>query len=108
MHERFVSEVLFPLKDAGTAQALEPGAPALPKAFRWGKETITLDQVLETWKETGPCSHGSREQYIRKHWYRVRTDQDQEMKIYFERQAQSKKERTRRWWLFTVSDGEKQ
>jgi len=79
------------------------GEPGLPRRFLWRDEEYEIDTVLEQWKETGPCKSGSDEQYVRKHWYRVRTTNGAEMRIYFERQARSGRERTKRWWLYAVS-----
>jgi hypothetical protein len=49
------------------------GEPGLPREFLWRKETIRITAVLRTWKDTGPCTHGSPEKYVRKHWYEVET-----------------------------------
>ena len=58
--------------------------------------------MLERWKDTGPCTSGSGEKYLRKHWFRVRTTDGREMKLYFERQARGSRQ-TSRWWLYTVA-----
>ncbi len=60
-------------------------------------------EMLEEWKESGPCTHGSGEMYVRKHWYRIRTSGGDEMKIYFERKARSAREVKKRWWLYTLT-----
>jgi hypothetical protein len=44
--------------------------------------------------------HGSGERYVRKHWYRVKTTEGPEMKIYFERQRRSSG--GSRWRLYAV------
>ena len=62
--------------------------------------------LLEKWKETGRCRNGSAERYVRKHWFRIRTTGGLEMKIFFERQARSARERKQRWWLYTVDTPE--
>jgi phosphoribosylglycinamide formyltransferase-1 len=79
----------------------------LPSRFCWGKREVEIAVVLSAWRDTGPCSHGSGEQYVRKHWFRVRTTDGAEMQIYFERQPRSRSAAKARWWLYTVSEGEK-
>jgi hypothetical protein len=59
-----------------------------------------VQQVLEEWKEAGDCRHGSGERYVRKHWFRIRTTEDLEMKIYFERQRRSSG--GSRWRLYSL------
>ena len=81
------------------------GEPGLPRQFRWGRKTIGIVKVLRTWRETGPCRHGSGERYARKHWFEVVTDTGDTMRIYFERQARSGQIKNR-WRLFTVEKGE--
>ena len=67
---------------------------------------MRITGVLKTWRETGPCHHGSGEQYVRKHWFAVATDAGLTMNIYFERQARSAKKKSR-WWLFSTEREEK-
>jgi len=75
----------------------------LPTKCLWRETQYAVSEVLEEWKETGPCRHGSGERYVRKHWFRLRMATGEEMKIYFERQARSTKLRQQRWWLYTVA-----
>lgn len=101
--ESFVCERIIPDPGSFDARAAASGEPALPLRFSWRGETMDVEEVLDTWKDTGPCSHGSGERYIRKHWYLVRTGGGKVMKIYFERQARSKRDLKARWWLYTLS-----
>ncbi len=101
MAEEFVGEAIQPVAGTMDAAAMSTGGPGLPRQFRWRRQTIQVARVLKTWRETGPCHHGSGEAYARKHWFEVVTDSGETMKIYFERQARSRKNTTR-WWLFTV------
>lgn len=102
MQERLVSERLTPILETVDARRVVIGAPLLPARFRWRGVEYAVAEVLEEWKETGPCHHGSGERYVRKHWWRIRTATGEEMKIYFERQARSARQKTQRWWLYTV------
>jgi hypothetical protein len=102
MTARFISENIQP--EAGTIPPgpMIQGEPAFPERFIWRKQSYQLEEILETWKETGPCTHGSAERYVRKHWFRIRTVCGEEMKIYFERKPRSKADKKRRWWLHTI------
>ncbi len=101
MAEQFISAAIQPVVGTIEATRMATGEPGLPRQFRWGSQTIQIAQVLKTWRETGPCHHGSGEKYARKHWFEVVTDSGDTMKIYFERQARSGRSKNR-WRLFTI------
>ena len=65
------------------------GEPGFPSQFIWRGETIEIEQVVRSWRDTGPCRNGSDEQYVRKHWYEVVTSSGARMTIYFDRQART-------------------
>jgi hypothetical protein len=100
--EEFVSEAIEPVPQTGDAASMSRGGPGMPKRFIWRGREFEVEAILKTWRETGPCTSGSDEQYVRKHWFTVRTTSGDEMTLYFERQARSPRERKRRWWLFTI------
>ena len=100
---RFVSEALVPVEGSFDVAPMLAGEPGLPRGFRWRDREYAVARVLEKWKTTSRCHHGSPEQYVRKHWFRVLTTDGTEMELYFERQprrGQSKQ----RWWIATVAD----
>jgi len=103
MSEEFISEPIEPAAGTFDAAAMTRGEPGLPKQFKWRDEEYTVADVLETWKEAGPCRSGGPEQYLRKHWFKIRTESGLEMTVYFERQPRSKRQSKIRWWLYTVS-----
>jgi len=103
MTEHFVSESIQPVTATHDTARMATGEPGLPQEFVWRGRTIKVATVLRTWRETGPCRHGSGERYVRKHWYEVATGPRETMKIYFERQPRGPR-RGERWWLFSVSD----
>ena len=103
MTRQFIGESIEPVDLDPNASAI--GEPALPKRFRWREEEYEIAEVLETWKETGPCTSGSGEQYLRKHWYKVRAASGEVMTVYFERKARSSRERMKRWWLYALEFG---
>ena len=80
MGEQFVGTAIQPVAGTLDASRMSAGEPGLPRQFRWGQRTVTIVQVLRSWRETGPCHHGSGETYVRKHWYEVLTDSGETMK----------------------------
>lgn len=100
MPQKFVSEPLEPLTAGADTALMASGEPGLPRAFRWRGQVIEVQTLLRRWHETGPCSHGSPERYLRRHWFEVETDRGR-MRIYFERQPRRGKKEPR-WWLFSL------
>jgi hypothetical protein len=103
MTEEFIGEAIQPVAETIDASRMAAGGPGLPRQFRWRSEIVCIVRVLNTWRETGPCRHGSGEQYVRKHWFEVEIESGATMKIYFDRQARSAKKRKERWWLFSMT-----
>jgi phosphoribosylglycinamide formyltransferase-1 len=106
MPERFVSEAIKPVVATSDTLRMAAGEPGLPREFVWRDQTITIVAVLRSWRETGRCSHGSPELYVRKHWYEVVTASNGTMKIYFVRQPRGGRQ-VGRWWLFSICEEEK-
>ena len=102
--EKFICEQIDPVQGTFDTAAMSAGAPGFPRRFIWRKKEYELAEVLETWKESGNCHHGSAEKYVRKHWHKIRTACGTIMTVYFDRQGRSKKERKSRWWLHTIID----
>lgn len=102
MAEEFVSEAIKPVPGALDTRGMTRGEPGLPLRFVWRDREYAVGEVLDRWKTTGPCTSGSGERYVRKHWFRIRTTGGEEMKLYCERQPRSGRERLKRWWLYTV------
>jgi hypothetical protein len=100
--EEFIGEAIKPDADTFNAHSLIGGEPAMPRLFTWRGEQFVVAEVLEKWKTAGDCRSGSTEQYVRKHWFRIRTSSGDEMKVYFERQPRSGRERKTRWWLYSM------
>lgn len=106
MAERFISEAIKPVEGTSDTAGMITGEPGVPGRFTWRSTDYQIDSILEKWKETSPCHHGSDELYVSKHWFRIRTTSGEEMRLYFERQPRSKRESKRRWWLFSVAGNE--
>ena len=106
MPERFVSESIKPVTETADTSRMAIGEPGLPSEFVWRGQTVTVRAVLRSWRETGKCHHGSREMYVRKHWYEVAAASDGTMKLYFERQPRRSQTGAPRWWLFSIRDPE--
>ena len=101
--ERFISEAMTPVPSTGRASAAARGEPALPERFTWRGTEYRVAGVIEQWKTTGPCRSGSPEQYVRRHWYRVRTEPPAVMTVYCDRQARDRKRPRARWWVYSAS-----
>jgi len=99
--ERFVSEAIEPVADTFDTSRMATGEPGLPGAFVWRGEILQIAAVLRTWRETGPCRHGSPESYVRKHWFEVTTRAGATLKVDFDRQPRGRRGAAR-WWLFSV------
>ena len=106
MDEQFVGDPIKPVVETFDAARMTRGEPGLPGKFVWRGEEYTVAETLETWKQTGPCRHGSRERYVRKHFYRVRTTSGHEMVVYFERQKRASGKTGARWWLYRIVGAE--
>ena len=103
MEQKFISESIKPVNATTDTTAMATGGPGLPQEFTWRDKTLKITKVLDSWHETGPCTHGSGERYVRKHWFEVETSLHQKAKIYFERKPRGKK-LTERWWLFSIEN----
>lgn len=106
MAEQFVSEPISPVAGSFDPAAMSRGEPGLPSGFVWRDKQYDVAEVIQAWKESGPCRSGGGEQYLRKHWWNIRTGNGEEMTIYFERQARSKRQSKKRWWLYTIDERE--
>jgi len=98
--ERFISEPVQPAPGSFDTAAMARGEPGLPARFTWRETEYRVVEVLRQWKTTGPCSSGSSERYVRRHWFTVRTDPAAAMTLYCDRQSRSRKPKAR-WWLLS-------
>ncbi|MDP6360336.1 MAG: DUF6504 family protein [Kiritimatiellia bacterium] len=99
----FISESIKPVIATVDTRPMATGGPGLPREFTWRGTPLRIAAVLRTWKDTGPCSHGSSETYVRRHWFEVETESNQTARIYFERQPRTRS-RNKRWWLYSITD----
>jgi hypothetical protein len=105
LSEQLISEAITPIIETCDTARMAAGEPGLPREFLWRGEAIEIATVLRSWRETGKCSHGSPELYVRKHWYEVATTSRRIMKIYFQRQPR-RGQKGPRWWLFSIHESE--
>ncbi len=101
MPEQFISEAIKPVMATCDTQKMSIGGPGLPKEFIWRGEKVIVIATIRTWRTTGPCRHGSGEQYARKHWFEVKTAHHGTMKIYFNRSSLGRTKEMG-WWIYTV------
>lgn len=105
MSERLISEAIEPIRDAAVDLApAATGEPAPPARFRWRDRDVTVAAVLEQWKGLSPRAANVRGQYVRRHWYRVRTAEGEEMTIYLVRTAAGKSRHRPAWWLYSLRE----
>jgi hypothetical protein len=107
MGEEFISEPIKPIEGTFDPAGMTRAEPGLPERFIWRGTEYVVTDVIEVWKESGPCKSGGSEQYLRKHWYKIGTNTGLGMTLYFERQARSKSQSKARWWLYTIETKEK-
>ena len=97
MAEQFISEAIHPGSSTFDTAPMARGEPGLPRQFTWRNRDFQIAQILQQWKEAGPCRSGANEIYLRKHWYRVITTDGSAMRIDFERQPRSRQAAIQRW-----------
>ena len=90
--------------------AMAAGEPGLPLFFSCRGQRCRVAEVLDRWKESGPCRNasstraGRTEKYLRRHWYRVLTADGRTLTLYFNRQPRRGQRGPRaRWVLYSMS-----
>ena len=107
MREKLISAAIKPVADSVDFGDTPVGEPPLPRRFVWRGTEYVVEEILGRRREVGrDATHGSKQTYVRKHWFRVRTTSGNVMNLYFERHARSKAQRTTRWWLYTLIEDE--
>src|SRR5512146_2545970 len=100
--ERLISEPIAPVPDAEPADhPHEMGEPVLPSRFRFRETEFRVDAVLEGWKSYSPRAANTRGRYVRRHWYRIRTDSGRVLTIYFVRTTQTGSRKEKGWWVYS-------
>ncbi len=101
----FVSEPLTPLGGSFDTALMARGEPGLPQHFRWRRQEWHVAAVLETWKTHGDCRNGSDERYVRRHVFRVQTEEGPLLQIYFQRTMGRRSGKSRlRWWVYSIEE----
>jgi hypothetical protein len=103
MTKEFISEPITPVEGSFDTASMSAGEPGLPARFLWRGTEYRVERVLEKWKTTGPCHHGSGEQYVRRHWFRIETSDGTQMELYFDRQPRAPQKKLR-WWLASIQE----
>ena len=102
MGERLVSEAIQPVKGTFDAAAMARGEPGVPGRFVWRDREHRVTRILETWKDIKPGQDCPDCMYLKKHWYRIITDDGTQMRLYFDRQPRRGKSASVRWFVFSV------
>ena len=103
MRERLISEPIKPIEDSFDISRMSMGEPGIPMKFVWRDTEYEVAEVLDLWKEAGPDRGGSKERYLRKHWYHFRLTTGDEAKVYIARQPRSGGRKGNRWWLYSFT-----
>ncbi|HEY8298365.1 MAG TPA: DUF6504 family protein [Candidatus Baltobacteraceae bacterium] len=98
MPKRFVSEPIEPADASFDPETLARGEPALPAAFRWRDELLSIASTAQMRKST-KVDRGDT--YVKRHYFDVILTDGRKASIYFERQA---KRNHPRWHLYTLED----
>ncbi|MCC6680855.1 MAG: hypothetical protein IT445_08120 [Phycisphaeraceae bacterium] len=99
---QFISEPITPAPGSFDAAAMARGEPGLPSRFTWRNLEHHVTDVLQTWTTSSP-EGGSGEMYLRRHWWLLRTDRGQTMKIYCERHPRHPQNK-QRWFVYTLEE----
>lgn len=102
--ESLISEAITPVAGSSDTAGMARGEPGLPKRFRWRGTEYTVAHVIETWKTSGRCHHGSEEKYLRRHWWKVITEPAATMTLYCLRQPMRGKNSKSRWFLYSITE----
>src|ERR1035437_2736430 len=57
MKETFIGEAITPQDMSYPVAPMAMGKPGLPRTFSWKGRGFSVIEVLEEWKESGPCRH---------------------------------------------------
>jgi len=100
---QLISEQIFPTPGSFDVVDMGQGLPGLPSEFTWRGRAYRVDLLLEKWKASGPeIGRLGGEQYLRRHYFRIRTTDGQVMVIYCQRNTRNRAKPKARWWLYTV------
>ena len=97
--EKLISEPVAPVAGSFNCAAMAQGEPGVPMIFSWRGKEYHVEAILENWKNFRSCRNGSGEQYVNKHFFKVRTESGEVMTLYRARTG-SKKDV---WTLFTIT-----
>jgi len=104
--ETLVGEPIIPKPGTFDTSIMATGAPGPPHQFTWRGVEYTIRGIMETWKTVGPCTSGSDEMYVRRHYYRIRTTSGDTMTLGCDRHAPRGRSRTKgRWVLYSIIAG---
>ncbi len=79
------------------------GEPGLPAAFAWRDERFAVVERLLSWKHSqreGGKPRGER--YLRRHYHKLRMNDDSIWTVYFIRQTPASGNPKARWFLYTI------
>jgi len=101
--ETFIGEPIEPKPGSFDSAMMARGGPGIPRAFSWRGREYQVLGLIESWHTKQPGHGMDREyDYMRKHFYRIKTTSGEVMTIAFDRKPQGERGR-QRWSLFSIS-----
>jgi hypothetical protein len=104
-YNRFVGEPIKPVLGTFHTEMMARGMPGLPRRFTWRGQEHEVEAILEVRRTLGPCTSGSGEMYVRRHWFTIRTTGGTTLTLYCDRQARRCQSPKARWWVFSIDRG---
>ena len=98
---RSVLEAIAPHAGSFDAGAMATAGPGVPRKFDWRGTTYVVAEVLGEWRETGNYSAAPRDNYVRRHGFRVRVESGEVMVLTAARGAAG---RDSRWMLRHIEE----
>lgn len=98
-----ISEPITGQAETFDADRMGQGEPGLPAAFVWRDEQFAVVERLSSWKHSqreGGKPRGER--YLRRHYYKLRMNDDSIWTVYFIRQTPGSGNPKVRWFLYTI------
>jgi hypothetical protein len=104
MADTFVGEDIQPVPGTADTAMMARGQPGVPRRFHWREREYVVKRVADEARRMGECSHGSDEQYVRKHVYTVETECGRVMKLSCDRSPRPGSKGAIRWRLVSMDE----
>lgn len=103
MADELISEAIRPVPQTFDTALMSKGEPGLPREFFWREKKYAVEAIMKSWRTTGPCTHGSSDRYVRRHWFKVKTRSGEVMTLYFDKGTRGTRKEMG-WFLFALGN----